>query len=167
MKSLISVALLLSGPVEPGVAAADKVDSFRCDTAQRVNSENVQRVHIAYSARSVAIVRAALASDARKLESLVHPSAVFEIFKGDSGATVKAEGAKAAMEFAKRIAPQTYQFSTESDWPISMDPCGAVTSKLIFKGRSAHEGVSVEFKYHDGILQGAKAFVVEIWDGAL
>jgi hypothetical protein len=113
----------------------------------------------------VTIIKAALARDERQLAEMVAPTATFTAFQGDVGIGGRSVGAKAAIAFAKLVAPRRYQFSAGSPGPISMDPCGSVTAELTLFGGQPGNAVVATFKYRDGALAEVQASRVEFVSG--
>lgn len=163
-KTLLTALLTAAAPPTNG---AEDVSAFHCKTPQQVDHANVRDVYAAYGARSVAIIRSALAGDTVGLSKIVAPTATFEVFEGDVGMGPRSAGAGAAVEFAKQIAPRSFQYSAGSAGPVSLDPCGSATAELTLIGNQSDEAVIATFKYRNGFLTEVQASRVHLVRGDL
>ena len=150
MRLAIALSAVLCVAAAPA-SKPDAVDSFHCDSGQKIDRANVASVNAAYGSRSATIVERALAGDLKQLARMVSPTAKFTLFQGDVGVGPKTTGAEAAVAFAKQLTPTSYQFSV-GPGPFSMDPCGEASADLVLGGNKPDDVVYAEFKYLNGIL---------------
>ena len=147
-------------PVQP-----DPVASYGCRAGRQAARQDLQAIAAAYSQRSVAIVRAALARNMEALGRMVAPTASFILFRGDVGTGSRRTGADAAVEFVGGIDPAAYQFSTSPTMPSLADPCGEADADVMLTGRKSGEAVLATFRYRGGLLAGVNARPVDVTRG--
>lgn len=135
----------------PAPTRLDAVDAYHCSSGLPVGRANVASVGSAYGFRSATIVEKALEGDVSRLANMVSPTATFSVMQGDVGIGPRSTGAKAAIAFAKQVAPTNYEFSI-GPGPFSMDPCGEASVDLVLKGSKSDEVVFATFKYLHGLL---------------
>lgn len=140
----------------------DAVDPFQCRTAQQVSTANIRDVYEAYGYRSAAIIKVAQGENATRLAEMVAPTAKFTVFQGDVGIGPRSSGPEAAVDFAKQIAPSSYQFSVGSSGPFVVNPCSAAIVELTLKRQQSDKVVIATFKYREGLLVEVKASQVDL-----
>ena len=146
------VLWLAAAAATPVSAKSDAVDGFHCNTAQQTPWADHAAIDAAYGMRSAAILSAALDQDVRRLKQMVAPTATFTLWHADLATRVSSPGPEAAIDFAQRVAPVDYQFSTE-ELLVSDRPCGEKTVELLLGGREPGSAVRASFKFDGGVLR--------------
>lgn len=164
MRLAFALPAVLCVAAAPASIVNDAVDSFHCDSGQKVDQANVASVNAAYGSRSATIVERALAADASQLAKMVSPTATFTLFQGDVGVGPRSTGAQAAIAFAQQLTPTSYHFSV-GPGPFSMDPCDEASADLVLEGNKPGEVVYAEFKYLNGVLIEVEASQLHLTRG--
>jgi hypothetical protein len=162
----VAVFLALGAAVALSLPAGQMPPSFPydCRSGRSGLWVNVGEARAAYGRRSVEVIEAALAGDASRLAAIVDPRTQFSYVRGDAGFSTIKRGAEAAIEFVSHARPVAYEFATEFPGPISREPCGPATARLLVKSAGDGRAYDLTFRYVDGILMevtGAEVILSE------
>ena len=160
----LPLLFLLAGQAD--VEQPDAVAAFHCSGRSAIELVSVHVTQVAYNWRSIAIVKAGLAGDVSRLNSMVSPSVSFALWRGDAAWAPHSTGANAAVEFAKWWNPKTFQVSSAIAGPILVDPCVGANAELLLQRGAAGEAAVITFKYRDGVLIRVEGHEVEMVNGA-
>lgn len=133
--------------------------------AGEANSMAADRLYVR---RAINVVDRALANDLVGLSTLVAPEAEFEVWRGDSGLSPRDPGLTGVAEFFRRLHPTSFQSTSGITGPIAVIQSECTWNvTVLFRTDEPDEGVSFEFKFHDGLLVSALGREVVLMEGSL
>jgi hypothetical protein len=121
-----------------------------------------------YAKRAVSIVDAGSKGDRDVLQTLVAPTASYEIWRGDATIASRRRGAAGVVEMAAALRANRFQFVIPMPGPVTISPtpheCAWSTS-VLFRGGQPSEGVLLRFDFVDGKLVRGTGKTVSISEG--
>jgi hypothetical protein len=148
--SLLLLALL-AAPVAPP-AEPDAVSRFQCASPRPGAKDGLREIDAAYTARTIAILSAALSHNQDELLDKVSANATFEVTRGDTVKGPRGKGPIAVVEFAAALAPMGYEIRIPVAGPLSTDPCGPVSVNVLLIDKNDEEAQQLVFRFQRGFL---------------
>jgi len=147
------------------MAEPDAVARFRCESAPSSISEGMHAIDVAYGARAVVILSAALSRNQATLNDMVAPDATFQVARGDTITGPRGKGPVAAISFAAAVTPFGYEVRIPVSGPLAADPCGLVLVNILLIDKNDEEAQQLTFRFQRGMLAAVDGTTVSLGRG--